>query len=833
MGIKIEGGDSRFSLIRPIKSQPREGISCIAESAEQLLSYIERVGPGEIVALDFETRGTDITKEGFEVIGFGLGSGIGNIYVDIRDVDVREVLPEVVKLPLIAHNIFFDAACLHFLGYPMREVNWQYCTYRLLKDLAGEGFKGQQWGLKYAQVEILGWRNTNEFELDCWLVRHGWIMGQGGRRDDMTREELWEMYRKLSRRLRANKEIRPDKGEMWRVPIATMGKYCNLDADSTWQLFTQVLEPALKSVPEQAKIYHQQWVLPVVAVLIDMQVSGTYIDIPRLEKWGGTLTTDMGKGETKFRNLVSPQITEFEGGKFADFLSGMPEKYLKEKDYPEPSKYLTKKTEPREPVRKFKKNGTVTKSWLNWSDRHQLWGEADPAINQNWLKWRERRAQPTRRVSKIWENWNGKREAILEGSDPELNKKFKFNTASPVQLRWLLYGRLNSYQVVREHVSEKERGQIKLDSGIILDMTKTGELPTDISALRHLGDAGGMLHEISLLRKELGYVDACLLKVNRETSLVHLQTNIGGTVTGRFSGIGGLNYQQLPKSREYLSCWVAKPGYTLIDADWESVEPHVLAEIARCPTLLGLCGPNVKQGNDVYLYIGSKLGEIGKVLLDDGYDPDNPDPVLIEKLKIKYKRLRSIFKILHLSCSYGAGPVSIHKTLINSSIEITLGEVIKLHREYWRLFSALKELESELRSEWQNNNGWILNGIGRPLCLAESREKDLINACVRGDTQVLTTRGLIEIERVRDGDLIWDGVEFVSHSGLIHQGEREVITRTGLTCTPDHDIIVNISDNTRRAARDVEEIPEAELPKYSWRDLWRLLYNLGSKVGRC
>jgi superfamily II DNA or RNA helicase len=58
--------------------------------------------------------------------------------------------------------------------------------------------------------------------------------------------------------------------------------------------------------------------------------------------------------------------------------------------------------------------------------------------------------------------------------------------------------------------------------------------------------------------------------------------------------------------------------------------------------------------------------------------------------------------------------------------------------------------------------------------------------CVLEGSMVLTDNGLVCIEEVTLDDKIWDGHEFVSHSGAIYKGTRNVITYAGLTATPDH-----------------------------------------------
>lgn len=61
-------------------------------------------------------------------------------------------------------------------------------------------------------------------------------------------------------------------------------------------------------------------------------------------------------------------------------------------------------------------------------------------------------------------------------------------------------------------------------------------------------------------------------------------------------------------------------------------------------------------------------------------------------------------------------------------------------------------------------------------------------ACIAEGSLVLTDRGRVPIERVCLSDLVWDGLEWVRHEGVIFKGVREVITYDGLTATPDHKV---------------------------------------------
>ena len=67
--------------------------------------------------------------------------------------------------------------------------------------------------------------------------------------------------------------------------------------------------------------------------------------------------------------------------------------------------------------------------------------------------------------------------------------------------------------------------------------------------------------------------------------------------------------------------------------------------------------------------------------------------------------------------------------------------------------------------------------------------KEIILGCFGADTEVYTSNGIKRIVDVNLHDRVFDGVEWVSHEGIINQGCQEVIDLCGVTVTPDHLIL--------------------------------------------
>lgn len=67
-----------------------------------------------------------------------------------------------------------------------------------------------------------------------------------------------------------------------------------------------------------------------------------------------------------------------------------------------------------------------------------------------------------------------------------------------------------------------------------------------------------------------------------------------------------------------------------------------------------------------------------------------------------------------------------------------------------------------------------------------SEDRQLGKVCVAYGTPVLTDKGYKAIQDVTLSDLVWDGIEWVKHQGLLDNGQRETLQDFGLPLTPDH-----------------------------------------------
>lgn len=354
----------RFVLVEPRPTPARSGPSYqrVCPPDGELQQLLRSALNSPVVAIDFETKGNDYSLpfEETHVVGIGLAWDTGSCYMPTMDTmlyseTVWDLMSRLITTHpgLVAHNVYFDG------GWIRRDfgqhANWLACTFGLYMQCASEGWEGQKWGLKEAMVDVLLWSDTNETELDTWLVENG--------------------YKKQNNA--------PLKGEMWRAPANIIGRYCVLDAEATYLLYMEHLLPIVRRFPKLEE-YHRRDFLPHVMVHIDQKIAGIMTDRNHWQTYAAELEAAIVNSEAEFRShyLVAPHVQKFEADKLREFRATEPSRYKKKKVRSEPAK--------------FTKSGAVSK---------------------NWEKWAKLEAEP-QQESKVWQNWKAKETSILFHLEP-------------------------------------------------------------------------------------------------------------------------------------------------------------------------------------------------------------------------------------------------------------------------------------------------------------------------------------------------------------------------------------------------------------------------------
>ena len=121
---------------------------------------------------------------------------------------------------------------------------------------------------------------------------------------------------------------------------------------------------------------------------------------------------------------------------------------------------------------------------------------------------------------------------------------------------------------------------------------KTG-YSTDVEVLTRLAEEHELpallLRHRTLSKLKSTYVDALLDLVDRQTGRIHTCFNQTVTATGRLSS-SDPNLQNIPirteEGREIRSAFVARPGWSLLSADYSQIELRILAHYADDPLLI-------------------------------------------------------------------------------------------------------------------------------------------------------------------------------------------------------------------------------------------------------
>jgi DNA polymerase I-like protein with 3'-5' exonuclease and polymerase domains len=341
---------------------------------------------------------------------------------------------------------------------------------------------------------------------------------------------------------------------------------------------------------------------------------------------------------------------------------------------------------------------TATK-WMELPEIKPCIAEYNTNVLDTHLKKEPSKFRKDGKPSKNWEKWSQNRDEICASNH--------FNLNSDVQLRWLLYEKLGMPVTLK---------------------TDSGKASVSGKVLDQFGDIGKLLVHYNELSKEEGFVKGCLELVRPDQTL-HIPLKIHGTLTGRNSGSGGLNLQNIPTSQGYMSCWIARPEHVWVKADFSALEPNVLAELSEDVTLMKIYGPNAKP-NDVYLFLAANLKQT-RDKVRKFYNPELPTAESIKAAKENCREERQLAKVLQLSMSYGAGPRKIQETLGLSGIDMPFQDVQDMYYSYWRLYKGVQEYGDRLLAEWNERKGFVYNGIGRPLAVDYNMTKDLVNRVVQ------------------------------------------------------------------------------------------------------
>lgn len=534
-------------------------------------------------------------------------------------------------------------------------------------------------------------------------------------------------------------ELRPDNGEMFRVPSQILGDYAQLDAFATYQFYRKILNPVMNRFTHD---FAEDYIYPSYRTLLRATIDNYQVGIKINRK--GLLKSQIA-AQKKVRNLITKMFKVY-AEEIKHIEETSIEKYLGKKTNVKEITYL-KKEEKKEPV-KYNKAGKLLKSWLIWASRKRL-AEKDLAVRDKRLGYVPVESSISYKATahfRLLKNFmkRYRTDPDILNTCPKSIRPFLFNPNSPEHKKKILYPehlKDSLYEISKPHMGEERenRGTIYLkDKKVEIEMTKSGGMPTGGAVLAALRPRSALIEKYNKAVKELQFINSTYNKMT-DRDKIHLPIKFPGTYTLRLGGDGGLNCQNIIKDPGYLRNWIpSDPEYAILQLDFSALEPTVLAQLSGDDALMTLYGPNAKP-NDVYIFTGYLMGGMFRETFEKyGYDPYNPTKEAISKIKKNEKNLRNVCKLICLSGDYGAGPGKQHRTLRILSFDYAFEEVKEMNLAFKKAYKGKFDYAQRITKEWERNSGWFLDGLGLPICVDQEKKKDLLNRiCQRSGHLIL------------------------------------------------------------------------------------------------
>lgn len=257
--------------------------------------------------------------------------------------------------------------------------------------------------------------------------------------------------------------------------------------------------------------------------------------------------------------------------------------------------------------------------------------------------------------------------------------------------------------------SKKQMGEIVFDHMLFKPLSNTtkGAAKFDDSMIQHLADNGqkwaAKLSDYNkLIKIKSAYMDRFL--ENNIDGGYYFYFKQHGTLSGRYSS----DAQQLPRPKEegelsplvleynnaIRSFFIAGEDRIFIDADYESLEPHVFAHVSGDEGLRNI----FRKGHDFYSTIAIKTEKLSGVSADKKAD---------NFLKKVNAPLRQKAKAYSLGVPYGMSPYALAK-----SLGVDEDEAKKLYDGYLDGFPELKKWMKSSRIQ-AKSEGYVNTQTGR------------------------------------------------------------------------------------------------------------------------
>jgi DNA polymerase I len=296
----------------------------------------------------------------------------------------------------------------------------------------------------------------------------------------------------------------------------------------------------------------------------------------------------------------------------------------------------------------------------------------------------------------------------------------EFNIGSPQQLAEVLFDKMGLT------LGGRRRGKPRSTAADVLEeLALLHELPRKVIEYR----------ELTKLKST--YVDSLPKLIHAETGRLHTSFSQTTAATGRLSS-SDPNLQNIPvrteMGRQIRAAFVARPGHTLLSADYSQIELRILAHFSHDPVLVEA----FSSGQDIHARTAEEVFQVGPMA-------QNPEH-------------RRAAKAINFGIIYGQTPFG-----LAAQLSIDQKEAAKFIAAYFARYSGVKEyLESSLAEARKTGVTRTLHGRTRPVPeitspqfnLRNFAERTALNTPLQGTAADLIKLAMITIARqLKEGKL--------------------------------------------------------------------------------
>jgi DNA polymerase I-like protein with 3'-5' exonuclease and polymerase domains len=633
------------------------------QDSETLKLMIQHIKESDVIAVDTETSGLNPRKDkvvgwslsGAEGVGFYLPTLVWNFEKDLLELQKiddestedlsRKLLAMLKGKKLVFHNASFDVQFINnFYGVDLSMEIW-VDTGLLVHTVYEEGAFGfgNPFGLK--SIAIM---NQEALGLDV---------------EKAANEEQVELKESIKRN---GGSVTKESFQIYKADLDILSKYASADTDLTLRICNLYL--AKLEEEGLTKFFFEDEVMPIYReVTLPMEMLGVDLDMDLLNKIDGEITEDLKKNkEIVMKSLLATS---------------------------EAKAWVLKTAEDKFPI---SHKGNFAQKLVS---RYSL--PLDKSEKTGKYSLTQKKIEDVETTNATEE---GVKQFLLTGNIEHIDEKEAKRLCLDM---WKEYndGEYINIQS-KKHLGEivfKYMGEKPLTSGA---NTKSGRDKFDMSMVEHLSSTHPWAENLriynKLLKVKSTYVDRFLDRNENGRYYFYFKQN--GTVSGRY----GSDAQQLPKPLEegedapilmkYINIvrafLIAGKGRKVIDADYESLEPHCFASVTGDKNLQEI----FNKGWDFYSTVAIKTEKL------EGISADKKADNYLKKLD-PVKRNKA--KAYSLGIAYGMEAYALGRTL-----EIPQKKAEELVQGYLNGFPQLKEWRERSR-EQVKAYGKITNYVGR------------------------------------------------------------------------------------------------------------------------